>query len=522
MLDCAKLFTLCFRPYQYYSPHEQPYPQQPKQLYDPKKPKVSPPIAPHDASQVIRSIIPKNKKKPKETNTPESSIVFTDESAPQPHPITILRKPSVDRELASPSTSSVADPVLSLIEAKPTIAQDDQTSVCLDLPVAPTPAANPIAGLTLLLPTYELLAILQSANCISAFNEYAQKKKFTFTHEFTSVPPSSFTCLVSIDGQPFPASSPCSSKNEAQKLAYDQTLRTLYGQSCQREQSSAQLSTKHDYIAHRSISTFQDLNVSNALLGRKTLASMVMVINDAFEQAQVISLATGSTCLDETSLADFDHGSALHDCHAEILARRGLIRFFAEQIKHAHQRQSSIFAYNSTTRKYHLREKRTFHLYISALPCGDASLQQPSNALRYKQGQAEGTQLASTQSCIYPIKSCSDKICRWNVLGLQGALLTPLLDRPIYLETITLACEATFDRQHVPYTLCERLKDHVDSLPLPFVFNSPEIDCPQVKSFQREREVGKLQKSAFAWNITQSDKPEFLEPRTGRVKYVGF
>ncbi|CAF3832725.1 unnamed protein product, partial [Rotaria sordida] len=383
----------------------------------PNKPKVSSTSECHNSSKVIRKIEPKNKKKTKQTTNNDNSTVSTSETIP--HPITILRKPNISFKEEETNTSSI----------------DNQS---------------------LLLPSHELLSILQSVNCLSSLNEYAQQKKFTLNYEYSSISPSSFTFHQFVH-----------QKLKHKKLARDPVLRILYRESCNKEQFPLKFSDKHDYIAHQSISKFQNLNINELLLGRKTLACMLMITDGQYEQAR-------NSCPNETNLIYANDGIVLHDCHSEILAHRGLIRFLFEQIKQSKDNQSSIFEYNSTINEYQLHYNIAFHMYISSLLCGNASFNILSNSIRYKQGQTEGTILYSTNSIQYSIKSCSDKIYRWNILGIQGGLLINLLTKPIYLESITLACEATFDP--------------------------------------------KLQTSAFAWNTTKPDRMELLEPMTGKLR----
>lgn len=47
--------------------------------------------------------------------------------------------------------------------------------------------------------------------------------------------------------------------------------------------------------------------------------------------ARVVSLATGTKCLDFDSVSD--RGGTLSDCHAEVVSRRALVRFLYAQLE---------------------------------------------------------------------------------------------------------------------------------------------------------------------------------------------
>lgn len=82
-----------------------------------------------------------------------------------------------------------------------------------------------------------------------------------------------------------------------------------------------------------------------------------------------ISLATGSKCLPATHLSM--NGDAVHDSHAEVLARRGAIRWLMEEICRSTQR-SSEWIERKETGKWGLKTGVSLHMYISTLPCEDA------------------------------------------------------------------------------------------------------------------------------------------------------
>ncbi|KAI0332479.1 hypothetical protein GY45DRAFT_1246721 [Cubamyces sp. BRFM 1775] len=222
------------------------------------------------------------------------------------------------------------------------------------------------------------------------------------------------------------------------------------------------------------------------------------------KQLKLISLGTGSKCLPAARLPL--GGDALHDSHAEVLARRGAVRWFLEEIG----RCCALSATNVSpwiTRNddgtFSLRNDVVLDMYISTVPCGDAStrflasFQDPNMAAlkdsaRPPQIAPNATSRGRDNYSLYGVMrtkpgradspptlsmSCSDKIASWNVLGIQGALASRLL-RPVYITRIIIGEVDPSMREIVTAdcmrALYARLRS-IDGLEAPYRLNEPSI-----------------------------------------------
>ncbi|XP_012870666.1 PREDICTED: double-stranded RNA-specific adenosine deaminase isoform X1 [Dipodomys ordii] len=313
-------------------------------------------------------------------------------------------------------------------------------------------------------------------------------------------------------------------------------------------------STFHDQIAMLSHQCFNALTNSfqPSLLGRKILAAIIMK-RDAEDMGVVVSLGTGNRCVKGDSLSL--KGETVNDCHAEIISRRGFIRFlYSELMKHNHRTaKDSIFELARGGEKLQIKKTVSFHLYISTAPCGDGALFDKScsdravestdsrhypvfenpkqGKLRTKVENGEGT-IPVESSDIVPTwdgirlgerlrtMSCSDKILRWNILGLQGALLTHFL-QPVYLKSVTLGY--LFSQGHLTRAICCRVtrdgKSFEHGLRYPFTVNHPKVG--RVTVYDSKRQSGKTKETSVNWCLADGFDLEILDGTRGTVDGPG-
>lgn len=224
--------------------------------------------------------------------------------------------------------------------------------------------------------------------------------------------------------------------------------------------------------------------------------------NDTFE---VVSCGTGTKCIGSMMLSE--KGDILNDSHAEVVCRRAFIRFLMSQIRASKSSSSeSIFKYDDKTKKFKIDKDVRFHMFTTSSPCGDASIYsindnqdddgyepdtkkpkllsegftgakllffedvedvmaQTEGKIRIKPGKGDRTMSLS----------CSDKIARWNLLGIQGCMLSSILEAPIYLTSVILADGTSYNQVAMERALFKRFNDADKFLNHPFKLHRPII-----------------------------------------------
>ena len=258
-----------------------------------------------------------------------------------------------------------------------------------------------------------------------------------------------------------------------------------------------------DQVAQLCIEKYAKLGKTGKPSEKEWTVLSGIVLKKHDDSLSLVALATGTKCLGKIDLINteiYKEGCRLHDSHAEVLSRRAFLRYLYNQIDLLVDGiESDVFEMDDEN-KIKLQSGISFHFFTSQTPCGDCSIflkescdnNPPPTKIRkeehiIKDVYRTGAKCVKSEKyhdpylpgvnyhVVGPLRtkpgrgnptlslSCSDKIAKWNIMGLQGSLLSILIPT-IKIDTVVVGGNCPFSLEAMERGLYKRFNKELYEL----------------------------------------------------------